>query len=346
VARQGADRGVGQEIQQADLPSQAVAQQRLHLGEQQRVAAQVEEILIAADPRHVQDLAPDAGHGVFERTAPLLGRQVAEDRGGRRQGLAIHLAVGRRRERCEPHDRRGHHGAGQPLAQLVLERAARLAGHGVFHHIGDQLPVPRHHHRLADPGQRYQRRLDLAGLDALAADLDLVVHPAEELDLSVAAPAAEVSRAIEPLAGAPGVGQEPFRRAAGVPQVTAGQGGPAHPQLPGHPRRHGLQGPVQQMDPQAVDGPAEGEGGVESRAGHHRRLGRAVVVDQGETAPRLRLEAKAVASHQQPAQGRNPRSPAGEERLGERGGQEGDGDAALGHPGGQPRRVQAQLLRG
>ena len=187
---------MGEEIEQGDLPSQPVAQPRLHLGEQQRVAAEVEEVLLDADPRHAQDLAPEAGHGVFERAAPLLGRQVAGDRDGRRQGLAIHLAVGRQRQRRELHEGRGHHGARQPLAQ----GAPQLVDPGVSHHVGDQATVPRHHHRLADPGQRQQRRLDLAGLDALAADLDLMVHPAEELDLAVAAEAAEVSRAVEPLA--------------------------------------------------------------------------------------------------------------------------------------------------
>ena len=47
---------------------------------------------------------------------------------------------------------------------------------------------------------RGERRLDLAGLDAEAADLHLVVDPAEELERAVRQPAHEVARPVEPAA--------------------------------------------------------------------------------------------------------------------------------------------------
>ena len=56
-------------------------------------------------------------------------------------------------------------------------------------------------HRVADLRGAGERRLDLAELDAEAADLDLVVDAAEELDGPVRAIAGEVAGAIEPLAG-------------------------------------------------------------------------------------------------------------------------------------------------
>ena len=50
------------------------------------------------------------------------------------------------------------------------------------HQVGHQVARPAQRHRaLRDPRQRRQRRLDLLQLDPHAADLDLLVGPAEEL---------------------------------------------------------------------------------------------------------------------------------------------------------------------
>ena len=48
-----------------------------------------------------------------------------------------------------------------------------------------------------------QRRLDLAQLDAEAAELHLVVEPAQELDRAVRPAARQVAGAVEPRAGLP-----------------------------------------------------------------------------------------------------------------------------------------------
>ena len=68
-----------------------------------------------------------------------------------------------------------------------------------------------------------QGGLDLAGLDPEAADLDLVVGAAEELELPVGGPAAEVAGAVEPVARrAERVGDEPGGGEPGPAQVAAG----------------------------------------------------------------------------------------------------------------------------
>ena len=73
--------------------------------------------------------------------------------------------------------------------------------------VGDQAPVPGvpvqdSSHGLPDAGLLAQHGLDLAGLDAEAADLDLLVDPAQELQRAVRAPAGAVARAVGALARA------------------------------------------------------------------------------------------------------------------------------------------------
>ncbi|MGD7349662.1 hypothetical protein ACQCRM_20585, partial [Ralstonia pseudosolanacearum] len=69
----------------------------------------------------------------------------------------------------------------------------------------------------------FQHGLDFAGLDAEAADLDLVVVAAEVFDAAVGQPAAEVAGAVHPRAGlaAERVGQEAFGGQLRPVQVAA-----------------------------------------------------------------------------------------------------------------------------
>ena len=104
-----------------------------------------------------------------------------------RQAAAIELAVGGQRQFAERHDPARHHRlrqhAPQPLAQLLRVGQRRPR------HIGHQPPVLAlaldDHRRVADAGLAAKLRLDLAGLDAEAAHLDLLVETAEELELAV-----------------------------------------------------------------------------------------------------------------------------------------------------------------
>ena len=94
-----------------------------------------------------------------------------------------------------------------------------------------------------------QDGLDLAGLDAEAADLDLLVDAAEELDRAVRQPARQVAgsvkararRAVQTTARAglrgEGIGHEALRREIRPAEVAARQAVAAGEQLAGHPRR-------------------------------------------------------------------------------------------------------------
>src|SRR5262249_61621358 len=89
-----------------------------------------------------------------------------------------------------------------------------------------------------------QHRLDLAELDAEAADLDLVVHPAEELQGAVAgAPAHQVAGAVEAGARPPreGIGHEALGRQLGPAEIAAGQPLAADVELAGSAGGHRLQ---------------------------------------------------------------------------------------------------------
>ena len=52
--------------------------------------------------------------------------------------------------------------------------------------------------RLAHRGMAQQRGFHLAQLDAVAANLHLVVQPSQELDRTVGQPSAAVARPVEP----------------------------------------------------------------------------------------------------------------------------------------------------
>jgi len=92
---------------------------------------------------------------------------------------------------------------------------------------------------LCDGGVPDEHALDFAGLDAEAADLELLVEAAEKLDRAVGADAGAVARAVEPeraacagLAEAPSGSvahpvAETIRGALGVAVVAVGQSGAA-----------------------------------------------------------------------------------------------------------------------
>ena len=81
-----------------------------------------------------------------------------------------------------------------------------------------------------------QRRLDLARLDAEAAQLDLRIRAAEEVEHAVGAPARQVAGAVHPAARRPErIGHEPLRRQPGTPQIAPRQPAPAMYNSPATP---------------------------------------------------------------------------------------------------------------
>src|SRR5690606_27544417 len=136
--------------------------------------------------------------------------------------------------------------AGRPhdVGSETLVRSARRPGHD--HGI-------RHRIVLAEA------RLDLPQLDAVAADLDLVVQPAEKLDGAVLSPVGEVARAVEASTVLPGegVGHEPFRSEVGPADVPTCDLYAADAQLAGYADGCLEAMRVQDMDPRVGDRSAD-----------------------------------------------------------------------------------------
>jgi hypothetical protein len=191
-----------------------------------------------------------------------------------------------------------------------------------------------------------QRGRHLARLHAEAADLDLVVVPAEEFDPPVGQVAREVSRAVEAGArrAAQGVGHEAFGRQIRPAEVAARETAAARVQLAGRAQSHRPQVTVEQVDPRAADrtpdrhrserGDRRGRR-QQIAAGKGRPLGGAVAVDQrrsgqlGQGPPHVG-RGESVAAGEKLTQGPQAFQPVVDHLVEE--------------PGGQPERRDAVAL--
>ena len=149
-----------------------------------------------------------------------------------------------------------------------------------------------------------QRRLDLAGLDAEAAQLHLLVGAPDELQHPVGAPARQIPGAVHPAARRPErVRHKPLRRQPGPPQIAARQPRSRNVKLPNNARRNRLQAAVQHINPRVPDRPANRRDMLARQRLAHgradRRLRRAVGVDHAPA--RSTSVATRSAEHASPA---------------------------------------------
>ncbi|PFX03066.1 hypothetical protein CJ469_02587 [Nocardia farcinica] len=248
------DTGHGGRLEQCahtDLGAERGADAGHHLGGDQRVAAQVEEVVVDADPV----LAEHVGEDVRYDLLGLGARGAVAGVGGEhrfRQRLAVELAGGVERERVQHHHRGGHHVAGQVLGGEAgqLQRVDALAGGG--HHVRDQLlaggGVHDEHRGLADRRMGQRDGLDLAELDPLTAELHLEVGAADVLQRARGVPAHQVAGAVHARARrTERVGDEPVRGEVGPAAVAAGQLPTAQVQLAGSADRGRAQPRIQHV---------------------------------------------------------------------------------------------------
>ncbi len=101
--------------------------------------------------------------------------------------------------------------------------------------------MAQHDRAFTDTRQGAQGGLDLAGFDAVSAQLDLMVHAADEFYRSVLAPAGQIARGVEPpTVRAEGIGNEALGGGAGPVHITAGNAVAADIEFPRTPIGTGL----------------------------------------------------------------------------------------------------------
>ena len=128
---------------------------------------------------------------------------------------------------------------------------------GGRHHIGHQplvagLILARNHRSLRNRRMTHERRLDLARLDAEAAQLHLRIGAPEKLQNPVRTPAHQVPGAIHPAPRRPKpVRNEPLPRQPRPTQIPARQPSPRNVKLPRHPNRNRLQARIQHVNPRS-----------------------------------------------------------------------------------------------
>jgi hypothetical protein len=131
--------------------------------------------------------------------------------------------------------------------------------------------------------------LDFAELDPKAPDLDLIVPPADELEVPVRPISDEIAASVKTVAGAARerIGNESLRRQLRPVPVTATDPFPADVELAGRAHRHRLTVRIEDVEARVGDGAADGHGprgrifqphAVDAAA--DRGFGRAVLVDE------------------------------------------------------------------
>ncbi|MCY1490220.1 hypothetical protein D9M68_239720 [compost metagenome] len=240
-----------------------------HLDGDDGIATQLEEVVLPPYPLDAQHLLPDGRQQFLARALRGIKAALADADLGLGQGLAVEFAVGAQRHVRQQDHLRRHHVVRQAGQQVRLQRFAPGAlGLGVEqvgavrHQVGHQLlaagAVQGQHHGFLHLGVFLHPRLDLAQLDAQAANLHLVVDTAAVLDGAVGAVARQVAGAVQALAAAEGVHHEALGGECRTAVVAARQAHAAQVQLAHRARGQRLQFGVEDMGAQVGDGPADG----------------------------------------------------------------------------------------
>ncbi len=268
LPRQLLHRGGLEDVPQRQLHAEHLAYAGDQLCRQQRVAPQLEEVALHADLLDVQHLREDGRQLLLRLRARADELLVLRScRLGRRQRLAVHLAVGRQGQRVQHEVGGRHHVLWQQQPQVRAQGGGLQRRASLRRHVRHQSPafgavLPGHHDGLADALVLRQRGLHLAQLDAEAPHLHLSISPTDELQRPVCLPAHHVARAVEALAVSEGTGHEALRRQLRPAHVPTGQALASHVQLARHPRRQRLHRPVQHVRGRVGYRPADGHRGA------------------------------------------------------------------------------------
>src|SRR6266568_2834086 len=135
---------------------------------------------------------PDAHYHLFKRgtRADIAFYQRGACLVERQQSLALDLAIWQQRQGVEKHIGGGQHVGrkygGQEAAQVAARRHGLLYCHDIGHQTGVARGVfPGQDDGLAHGWVSLEGRFDLPQLNAIAADLDLMIDTTEKLEVAV-----------------------------------------------------------------------------------------------------------------------------------------------------------------
>ncbi len=243
--REGGERLVAEDVAHLE-PEAGPAGAGGELEAEDRVPAPLEEIVVTPDGLDLQHCAPERGErrlGSRQRRLHRPGSGLGDLHGGQR--AAVDLAVRQQREGADDADRGGHHVFGQDRGEMgaKVRQGGRAGGAlALRHRVGDEPGAAvggllGGDERGGDGGMGGHRPLDLGRLDAEAADLDLGVAPAVELEAALGRAAAVVAGEVDPPEA--GLLDEHGRGPVRVAEVAGGDAGPPmaiSPITPGAPR--------------------------------------------------------------------------------------------------------------
>ena len=202
MAGQRGDGRMGEDLDQRHLGAKHLAQARVHAQEQERVAAQVEKVVVDTDGAKPEQPSPD-------RRDLLLGCRACRHKGAvkqrpyparRRQGAPIDLAGRGGGQAIEQNERRGNHEVRQAARQRGPQRADRQALAFGGHQVADQalalaFSVDGMYSGggLFDRIEGTERSLDRRQLNPVAAHLHLLVAAAKVLKTAIRQQATEIA---------------------------------------------------------------------------------------------------------------------------------------------------------
>ena len=262
-----------------------------HLGSDQRVAAECEEVVVQADALHREHLGEDCRNGLFHRVGRGAELGCLELRFGER--LSIQLAVDASRKSLQHDEGRWDHVRRQTLGEcsadaVLIERNA-AGRYEVGHQSSPGSRVrERYDGDVSDLVERSESGVDIAEFDTETANLHLEVGTPDVLQFTVGPPGHEIAGAVQAAAGGERVGNETLRAQIGPSEVPVGELSTREIELTCDADRHRSQTRVQHVDTGVPFGPADGNrGAVDARhpmRGHRDRcLGRSVQIVQSRS---------------------------------------------------------------
>src|ERR1700726_3446616 len=256
--REAADNGRRIDRGDVEVRPDLVADAAAEADGQQRMAAEIEEVVMDAHALEPEGLGKQRAEFLLP-WGPRWGVFGGGLLVGGRQGVAIELAAGRERQRIEHDEGGGDHVVRQGARQMLVQhrRVRRMTGGG--NDIADEALVAGmvfagDDRSLGAAIMLTERGLDLAGLDAEAADLELMVGTAEKMQRALGTPARTVAGAVHPAARrSERIGDETFGGQARAVEVTARQTAAGDIEFARHSDGHRLQAIVQYIDPRGPE---------------------------------------------------------------------------------------------